>query len=447
MSFPKDFLWGAASAAAQVEGGWDEDGRTPSIWDILYEGHTKHNNSPREACDSYHKWREDIALMKEIGLKSYRFSISWSRVIPQEGIVNPKGVKFYSDFVDGLLEAGIEPMITLYHWDLPMWAYEKGGWESDISEDFRFFAKVMTEALSDRAKWWITFNEPQVFVGACFTLGNGAPFKKLDENGIGKVSRHVMLAHGKAVMAIREAAKQPVKVGFAQAAKCFTPWGPSEEEIEEARYHTMDGYVTVRGNIWWTDPMVLGQAPDSLKPHLQAGDLEIIHQPLDFFGFNCYQSLNYTESYKFNPPTPRGLPLTAMNWRISPEVLYWIARFFYERYKLPMVITENGMANLDFVMMDGKVHDPQRCDFIIRYLAGVKKAVEEGIPILGYQYWSIMDNYEWAEGYDPRFGIIFVDYENDYKRYLKDSAYTYAEIIRQNGENLPEASAAAFNYI
>ncbi len=447
MSFPKDFLWGAASAAAQVEGGWNEDGRTPSIWDILYDGKTKHNNSPREACDSYHKWREDIALMKEIGLKSYRFSISWSRVIPYEGQVNPKGLQFYIDFVDGLLEAGIEPMITLYHWDLPMWAYEKGGWEADISEDFRFYAQVMAEALTDRVKWWITFNEPQVFVGQGYLLGTNAPFKKLDEAGIGAVSRHVLLSHGKAVKAIRDCAKKPVQIGFAQAGKCFTPWGPSDAEIEEARYHTMDFYNTCRGNVWWTDPMVLGKAPDSLKPYLREGDLEIIHQPIDFFGFNCYQSLNFTEAYKFNPPVPRGLPLTSMNWRITPEVLYWLSRFFYDRYQLPMVITENGMANLDFIHLDGKVHDPQRCDFITRYLACVKKAVEEGIPIIGYQYWSIMDNYEWAEGYDPRFGIIYVDYEDDYKRILKDSAYTYAEIIRQNGENLPKASDCGLNYV
>ena len=219
MGFPKDFLWGAASAAAQIEGGWNEDGRTPSIWDVLYDGKTKHNDAPHVACDSYHKWREDVALMKELGLKSYRFSISWSRVIPAQGEVNEKGIQFYSDLIDALIEAGIEPMITLYHWDLPMWAYEKGGWEADISDDFRDYAALMAEKYGDRVNWWMTFNEPQVFVGQGYLLGANAPFKKLDDDGLKAVSRHVLLAHGKAVMAIREKAGREVKVGFAQAGK------------------------------------------------------------------------------------------------------------------------------------------------------------------------------------------------------------------------------------
>ena len=442
MPFPKDFLWGAASAAAQVEGGWNEDGRTPSIWDSLSPGHIAHNDTTQIACDTYHRTKSDVALMKEIGLKSYRFSVSWSRVLSAEGTVNPAGVAYYSDLVDELLAAGITPMITLYHWDLPMWVHEKGGWLFDgISDLFYDYAKTVTEALGDRVEYWLTLNEPQVFVGAGYKNGSHAPFLALDDDGIGRVTRNVLLAHGKAVLAIRKYAKKPPKVGFAPSVRCFTPVDGTPEAVEEAKrqtYVVLDGPT---GNIWWEDPILLGTVLDAQKPYISDGDLKVIHQPLDFFGVNIYQSRNYLDKIGVENPRSRakwGQSRTTMGWCVTPEVLYWMPKFCYERYGLPILVTENGMANVDMVMLDGQVHDPQRVDFVTRYLAHLRMAIDEGVPVLGYQYWSIFDNFEWDKGYSMRFGMIFVDYHHDCRRIPKDTAKFYAQVIASNGACLPE---------
>lgn len=434
MSFPKNFLWGAASAAYQVEGAYNEDGKGAGIWDALNEGHVKYGENANESADHYHHYKEDVALMKQIGLKSYRFSVSWPRVMPQKGIVNEEGLAFYSRLVDELRQAGIEPMITLYHWNLPMWAHEYGGWENpQIIEDFAEYTKLVVGALSGKVCYWITINEPQCFVGAGYLGGNHAPFEQKKEQ-TGKIMRHVMLAHGKAVQIIRNTAVGEVLVGFAPTGSGVTPMEESEEEIEKAKKWTYSEIQGVGSNVWWMDPMILGQVPQGLKGTISEEDLDTICQPLDFFGVNIYNSFNPNlsdaEERGYRYP---GMPRNSMGWPITPDVLYWMAKFHYGRYHLPIMITENGMPNLDFVMLDGKVHDPQRTDFIHRYLKGVKRAVEEGIPVLGYQYWSILDNFEWAEGFDPRFGLIYVDYRTK-ERILKDSAYFYADVIRTNGE-------------
>lgn len=442
MSFAKDFLWGAASAAAQVEGGWLEDGRTPSIWDELYIGHTAHNDSPHTACDTYHRFREDVALMREMGLRSYRFSVSWSRVIPAPGTVNEKGLRYYSELTDALLDAGIVPMVTLYHWDMPMWLYRIGGWENPQSAAyFEEYARVMAKALSGRVKWWMTFNEPSVFVGQGHIVGQHAPFRKDDTVTVCNITRNILLAHGRAVSALRETADQPLKIGMALTGLMYTPDDASPEAYEKARRDSYEGNPSPRGVIWWSDTVFLGKAPAPLDQYLTAEDYKIICQKLDFFGNNIYRSKNHSEVGGANPRVYPGLPRTALKWPITPEVLYWQMKMQYERYGLPILITENGMANSDVVSMDGKVHDPQRTDFLRRYLAFLKQAADEGIPLLGYQYWSILDNYEWAEGYDARFGLIFVEYRTQ-KRILKDSAYEYAQIIRANGENLPDTETA-----
>ena len=442
MSFSKDFLWGAASASAQVEGGYLDDGRTPSIWDALIDGHITHNDTPHVACDTYHRTRGDVALMKQIGLKSYRFSISWSRVIPAEGKVNPAGIAYYSDLVDELKRNGIEPMITLYHWDLPMWVYKKGGWLHDgISDLFAEYAKTVVEALGDRVQYWLTLNEPQVFVGAGYNRGVHAPFLKVGKVGIGCVTRNVLLAHGKAVLAIRKYAKVQTKVGFAPSIRAYTPVDDTPEACEEARYNTFEAARTITGNLWWEDPILRGELLDEQKEYVSEEDLKTIYQPLDFFGCNIYQSRNYLDKPgQINPLNNAkwGQPRTPMGWAITPEVMYWLPKLYYERYHMPILFTENGMANTDMIMLDGKVHDPQRTDFLTRYLANLKKAVDEGIPVIGYQYWSLMDNYEWDKGYAMKFGLIYVDFEHDCKRILKDTANFYADVIRTNGENLPK---------
>ena len=448
MGFPKNFIWGAASSDYQIEGAYDEDGKGPGIWDALSAGHVKHGENGNAACDHYHRYKEDVAIMKELGLKAYRFSVSWPRVMPGEGEINEAGIRFYQNLAQELLDAGITPMCTLFHWNLPMWLHEKGGWRSEaVSDYFAEYAKVVVDALSDKVSYWMTINEPLCFVANGYLTGDHAPFERaLDDSAdmskiiptMSALSRNALLAHGKAVKAIRENAKLTPRVGMALNGDIITPRGGSREEIAAARKMTFPENAVFSNLNWWADPMIRGTAPAMLADVLSDEDRKIICQPLDFFGFNCYNSANYNEYAGKNEHVYQGMPRTAMDWPITPDVLYWAAAFIHERYGLPVLITENGMANLDFVMSDGKVHDPQRIAFMEAYISGLKKAVEEGVPVLGYLYWSIMDNFEWAEGYDKRFGLIHVDYRTQ-KRTLKDSAYWYADLIRENGESLSAA--------
>lgn len=435
MAFSKDFLWGAASASHQIEGAWDEDGKTPSIWDALAEGHVAYGDDGKVACDHYHRYKEDVALMKKIGLKSYRFSISWPRIFPDDrGKINEKGMQFYKNLVDELLDAGIIPICTLYHWDMPMWLFEKGGWEKE--ENIQYFvqyAEACVKAL-DKIDYWLTFNEPECFIPGGYEYGNHAPFMQVSEPRLRAITRNVMLAHGKAVVKMREAANRPIKIGAAHSACVTSPVNETEEEIEKARISTFE---TDREYFcsWWSDPVCLGKRQVGTD-YLSDEDLKIIHQPLDFYAFNMYNADGYgAPKYQSNPRAYPGYPRTAMDWEITSECLYWGARFCYERYGLPILITENGMANIDFKMLDGKVHDPQRIDYVQRHLRWLRRATDEGVEVLGYQYWSIMDNFEWAFGYSRRFGLIYVDYPTG-ERTLKDSAHFYAEVIKTNGENI-----------
>jgi beta-glucosidase len=436
MAFSKDFLWGAASAAHQVEGAWDEDGKTAGIWDALCPGHIAHHETGHTACDHYHRFREDIALMKQLGLKAYRFSVSWPRVMPRPHEVNAKGLQFYVDLVDALNEAGIIPMCTVFHWNLPMWLYDMGGWFCpEAPAYFEEYARVLGKALKGKVKYWFTINEPQCFIGLGYESGHHAPFLQTPPEKIPEAIRIVMLAHGRAAKALRETAGEQLKIGYAPTSGVYTPDNETPEAIEDARQKTFATLGTF-SNALWADPLILGTIPDMMQGVLSAEDMEIIHQPLDFYAFNIYQSVNLNDrDGKLNPRVWPGLPRTALGWPVTPECIYWSARFHYERYGLPIIISENGMANTDFLMLDGKVHDPQRIDYVHRHLLQLERAANEGIPVAGYLYWSIMDNFEWAQGYDPRFGLIYVDYRTQ-ERILKDSAYDYAEIIRTNGESL-----------
>ena len=438
MSFPKNFLWGASTAAYQIEGAYNEDGKVMGIWDALSEGHVKHNENGNVAADHYHRYKEDVAIMKKLGLKSYRFSVSWPRVISDEkGTVNEKGLAFYKSLVKELKAAGIEPIVTLFHWNLPMWAYEKGGWKSEeVIEWFAHYVHIVVEALSEDVSRWLTLNEPQCFVGNGYKHGNHAPFEKCDDETVARISRNVLMAHGRAVQIIRAEAKLPPHVGMSPTSFCLAPASEREEDVERAYSVSMSDRAGVSGTSWWCDPAILGTIPEPLKGAVSEEDIKTICQPLDFYGYNSYASANYYDvPGRTNPLITPGLPRTTMDWVVTPEVLYWTTKFVYRRYQLPALITENGMANCDWLMLDGKVHDPQRTDYIRRYLKCVKRAIEEGIPVLGYQYWSLLDNFEWAEGYDKRFGLVYVDY-NTGERTVKDSAWDYAEIIKTNGETL-----------
>ena len=300
MGFPKNFLWGAASAAYQIEGAYNEDGKVPGIWDALSEGHVKHGENGNIACDHYHRYKEDVALLKKLGVKAYRFSVSWPRVMSGPDTVNPKGLAFYSDLVDELKAAGIEPMVTIFHWNLPMWAHEKGGWyNAEISDDFANYARVVADALSDRVRFWFTVNEPTTFIGNGYFTGAHAPFESLMQeqpavmmNKLAAMTKNVLLAHGKAVRVLRSRAKLAPKIGMALNGSVYLPENESPDDIEKARTRMFPEQAFFSHFNWWADPAVLGCVPAGLQPFFTAEELKVICQPLDFFGFNCYNASN-----------------------------------------------------------------------------------------------------------------------------------------------------------
>ena len=449
MSFNKDFVWGAATAAYQIEGAAYEDGKGLSVWDVLCkkDGFVKSGHTGDVACDHYHKFKEDIAVMKEMGLKAYRLSISWSRIIPNgTGEVNEKGLKFYDELIDELLKNGIEPYVTLFHWDYPYELYLRGGWMNPESPLwFEEYTKVVVERLSDRVKNWMTINEPQCFIGLGLYQGDHAPGLKVSKHDFMRAVHNTLLSHGRAVKTIRKYSKQDCKVGFAPVVGIATPKTDSPQDIEAAK-RAMFGMkeFSIWNNCLWIEPVYTGKYHQDVinlmgeyMPEIKEGDMELISQPLDFFGMNNYNSsVVYDENGETKGATAKaGAPRTAFNWGVTPEGLYWGPKFFYERYKKPILITENGLSNTDWVSLDGKVHDPQRIDFLNRYLLQYKKACEEGVETMGYFQWSLMDNFEWAYGYHERFGLVYVDFETQ-ERIIKDSGHWYKTVIESNGEVL-----------
>lgn len=449
MSFYKDFVWGAATAAYQIEGAWNEDGRKPSIWDIHSHepGKIFDNHNGDVACDHYHRYKEDVALMKELGLKGYRFSVSWSRIIPDgTGEINEKGVKFYSDLIDELLANGIEPYLTLFHWDYPHELYKRGGWMNpDSVKWFSDYAAKVVELFSDRVKYFITFNEPQCFIGQGFVQGCHAPGLKIGYKDAFLMAHNVMKAHGAAVIEMRKAAKQAIKIGYAPTGPVCYPSTETKEDIDAARkemFRCPELGCEVFWNIsWWCDPVYLGKYPeDGLEiykdflPEITEEDMELIHQPIDFMGQNIYNGAEYKCGADGKPEFVKrkvGYPVNSIGWPVTPECLRWGPVFLCERYGLPLYITENGMSGHDNVGLDGKVHDGDRITFVHTYLNELEKATDDGADVRGYFLWSLMDNFEWGRGYSSRFGIIHVDYETQ-KRTLKDSAYWYKTWIEKH---------------
>ena len=451
MSFPPDFVWGAAAASYQIEGAADADGKGPSVWDMFCKkpGTVWRGQSGDVACDHYHRFREDVGLMQSIGLQAYRLSISWPRVLPQgTGAVNERGLAFYDQLVDALLEARVEPYVTLFHWDFPLALYHRGGWlNRDSAAWFAEYADSVVRKLGDRVSNWMTLNEPQVFVGAGHSEGRHAPGDKLRFAEVLRAAHHVLLAHGMAVQAIRAGSPKPCRIGFAPVATIKYPHTETPENVALAREKTFAiDTRTTWSNTWWNDPVFLGRYPEdglelyaSELPEIQAGDLKLIAQPLDFFGVNIYQGTPVSAGARGGAEVahPVGHPLTGFDWAVTPDAMYWGTRFLHERYNKPLVITENGVSCRDWLSLDGQVHDPQRIDFTQRYLLSLHRAIEEGIPVGAYFHWSIMDNFEWAQGYKERFGLIFVDYTTG-RRTLKDSASWYRRVIESRGASLLE---------
>jgi beta-glucosidase len=453
MSFPSNFTWGAAAAAYQIEGAVATDGRAPSIWDVHAheKGRIFENHHGDTACDHYNRWPEDVGLMRDLGIQAYRMSISWSRVIPQgTGKPNPKGLAFYDKLFDALLKAGITPYVTLFHWDLPNALQRRGGFQNrDMVEWFGDYAALIADKYGDRVKNYMTINEPPCVVGLGLQDGVFAPGYKLPYAECLNAAHNLLLAHGCAVQALRAGCDGPIKVSIAQTARERIPHTDSKRDIEAARRDYFGATNRDMWNLsWWADPILFGKYPaDGLKvhaadlPEIKAGDMKLISQKIDFLAYNCYSGWRVRADAKGNPekvPENWGIGNArgTLPWlQIAPSALYWAARFQTERYNLPVVFSENGFCNTDFVHLDGKVHDPQRIDFLSHYLGGLKRAAAEGIPVAGYFYWSILDNFEWCEGYKDRFGLIHVDYQTQ-KRTPKDSYAWYREVIRHNGAQL-----------
>lgn len=490
-TFPPDFVWGAASSAYQVEGGWDADGKGPSNWDhychnrvakgstgdvpgqVFTPGNVYKDHTGDIGPDHYHRYAEDVGLMKQIGLKAYRFSVAWSRVLPEgTGPVNAAGLAFYDRLVDALLAAGIQPWLTLFHWDLPLALWHKGAWHNrDIAHWFADYAAVLTDKLSDRVTHWMTINEPQIFLGPSEHEGLQTSNARSSHTDRLLAAHHALLAHGRAVQVIRARAKRPPQVGWAPIGRVKVPYAPptrrddpdggflsavpSPENVQAAKYATHAVMVKdFWNNAWFADPAILGHYPeDGLKlyghaaPKPQPGDMDTIRQPLDFYGINVYDAelIRACKPHHGNPlgphatvervDFPAGHPRTAIGWYIIPEALYYGPLWLYERYKVPIVITENGMSSHDWVANDGQVHDHQRIDYTRRYLLQLRRAIADGAKVNGYLHWSIMDNFEWQCGYRERFGLIHVDYDT-LERTLKQSAHWYRGVIASNGRDL-----------
>lgn len=457
VQFPTGFVWGAATAAFQIEGSTTADGRTDSIWDVFARlpGAVLNGDTGDPACDHYRRMPQDVALMSELGLGTYRFSTSWARVRPDGGAVNPAGLDFYSRLVDELLGRGIKPWLTLYHWDLPQTLQVAGGWANrDTTDRFVDYAMTVHDALGDRVPTWTTLNEPWVSSLLGYAAGHDAPGHTDRREAVAAV-HHLLLAHGKATQALREAGVGSVIPTGEQTQLGITlnlsPVSPADrtrdEDVEIAR--RVDGLM----NRVFLDPLLRGGYPkdvwDDLEPFgladvVQPGDLDVIATPIDVLGVNYYFTTNVRDSGEPATGSPwvgaesaeevsRDLPLTAMGWEVDPDGLRDLLVAVHQAYPgTAMVVTENGAAFDDQVAADGSVHDEDRRSYLEDHLRSCAAALSEGVDLRGYLAWSLLDNFEWAFGYDRRFGLVRVDYDTQV-RTPKASALWYFQVIRGNG--------------
>ena len=446
MSFPQDFIWGTASAAYQIEGAVAEDGRGQSVWDVFShtQGKTFEGHTGDLACDSFHRFADDLDALKLLGVKHYRFGISWTRIFPDGRTFNERGFAYYDHVVDSLLKNGITPWITLFHWDTPQALEEKGGWENrETAELLAQFAGVVAAHFCGRVNHYFTLNEPQCFIGLGYEAGWHAPGKTFKSEPLLSCWHNAMLAHGRMVQAVREADPQ-AKIGLASCGLGCVPASDSAADIEAARVAMFTFGIHPDFSLFsqnaFLDPALLGHYPDHPffdSPLLTAEDLQLIHQPIDFIGLNFYNAV-VVRAGEAGPelvPFPRGYPRTAIRWPITPSMMHYCTKFIFDRYRLPIYITENGLSCNDKLYLDGAVHDADRIDFLHRYLCELKRAGEDGADIRGYFHWSLIDNFEWSNGYEERFGLFFVDYTT-LERHPKDSAFWYRSVVESNGENL-----------
>jgi len=437
--FPSDFIWGAATASYQIEGAWDEDGKGENIWDRFSHtpGKVENGDTGDVACDHYHRWQDDLKLMQDLGLNAYRFSVAWPRILPSgQGKINQAGLDFYSRLIDTLLEAKIEPHITLYHWDLPQALEDLGGWpERSIVDAFVEYTDLVSRILGDRVKNWITLNEPFVSAFIGYWEGRHAPGITDIDQAV-KASHHLLLSHGKAVPVIRQNSFG-AKVGITLNLTHAEPASPSLFDKKAAVWR--DGFI----NRWFLDPLGGRGYPQDMVVNfgqimdfIHDGDLADIMVPTDFIGVNYYtrevcRSTEVSEEDNLPQITFRGDEITEMDWEVYPEGIYKVlCRLYFDYDYRNIVITENGAAFPEKVI-DDQVDDQDRLSYIKRHLIMTNKAIQAGVPVKGYFAWSLLDNFEWAHGYSKRFGLIHVDYQT-LQRIPKSSAYWYKQVIKDN---------------
>ncbi len=441
LSFPRGFTWGVATSAYQIEGAWNEDGRGASIWDTFSHtpGKVANDDNGDVAADHYHRWKDDLRLMAELGIPSYRFSVAWPRILPQgTGAVNPKGLAFYDRLVDELLERRIEPYVCLFHWDLPQALQDRGGWPNrDTAAYFAEYARVVAERLGDRVTTWFTHNEPWVAAFVGHFLGEHAPGQK-DISAALKALHHLLLSHGLAAEVIRAGVKQPVKIGITLNLNPVHPATDSKKDREAAE--RVDMFM----NRIVLDPLLKGTSPiqESSIAKLLTGkliqdrDLEKIRQ-LDILGVNYYSRAVMKHDPKFpvvnvRQVHPEGNEYSGM-WEIYPEGMYDVLKQVWDyRPSCELMVTENGIPVPDGLDFDGRVRDERRIRYLRNHIAQVYRAIQDGIPVKGYFHWSLLDNFEWALGYSQRFGLVYVDFKTQ-KRTIKDSGRWFAQVIRENG--------------
>lgn len=442
LNFPKDFIWGVAASAYQIEGAWKEDGRGESIWDRFAHSpyHIQTSENADLACDHYHRMPEDVALIKQLGFPYYRFSISWPRVVPTgEGKANKKGLDFYDRLVDELLKAGIQPKTTLYHWDLPQNLQDKGGWPNrDTAGRFAEYARFVFDRLGDRVNFWSTHNEPWVAAFLGYGTGLHAP-GICDYSQAYQAAHHLLLAHGKTIQVFRQGGYKG-EIGLILNLNGLTPANDNQADIDATQR------VHDETHALFLDPLFKGEYPQRLfnfigmhQPKVKAGDVELIRQPMDYLGLNYYNTdtVSYDVSSGLNkarltPYSAAGWGQTEMKWGIHPMGLKNELNYIKENYDNPQLyVTENGCAMPDVPDEKGFVADWDRIRYIKSHLQGLHEAIQEGVNVNGYFVWSIFDNFEWERGYGPRFGLIRVNYKT-LERIPKQSAYWFSEITQQN---------------
>jgi beta-glucosidase len=446
VKFPKDFLWGTATAAYQVEGAWNVDGRGETVWDRFSHapGNVKGGYTGDVACDDYHRYPEDIALMKQMNMRSYRYSIAWSRIQPTgEGAINQEGIDYYKRLTDTVLKAGLRPLVTLYHWDLPQPLEDKGGWPNrDTAARFADYAGIAVKALGDRIQTWAIFNEPWVFTYLGYGSGVHAPGKQ-DFDLFLKASHTVNLAQGDAFRAIKAIAPKS-KVGSAFSMSSTTPATSSPEDAAAAK--RFDAF----NNVWFLETALRGRYPEAFVHGVpletmgfQSGDDKRMTAPLDYIGVNYYFRqivANLTtpaptkpsyDAMGFNHYNGKEGPLTDFAWEVYPRGMYEIVKRVSKDYKLPIEITENGCSYGDYPDASGRVADVRRIHYYREHLRELARAIQDGADVRGYHSWSILDNFEWSEGYTQRFGMVFVDFSTQ-RRFMKDSAKWYSRVAATN---------------